>query len=111
VSKGTLEVHKPDSTVVSKRLNLSLPEHLYNDLKTWADHQGRSMANLANFLLERTISSAKESGEFPTTDDGEQAIAFLKKLAQGKRPTKAELIKIAQLLDESPEAVARLWGE
>jgi len=69
------------------------------------------MANLANFLLERTIASAKVSGEFPTADEKEETVAFLKKLAQGKRPSHAEVVKVAQLIGESPEAIAKLWHQ
>jgi hypothetical protein len=94
--------------VSSKRLNLSLPEHLYDDLKVWADYQGRSMANLANFLLERSIASAKIDGEFPTKVGEALATEFIKTITQGKRPTKAQLLKLSHLLDLPTEELIKL---
>ena len=48
-----------------KRVYLTLPDSLYSDLERWADLQGRPIANLANYLVERAIEQAKQSGELP----------------------------------------------
>jgi hypothetical protein len=50
---------------VSKRVNVTLPDSVFNDLEIWAERQGRPTANLAAFLIELGIRQAKEQGEFP----------------------------------------------
>jgi hypothetical protein len=54
--------------VVSKRINITLPDSVVEELENWADAQGRSLANLAAFLLELSVKQAKEKGEIPTTE-------------------------------------------
>lgn len=49
---------------VSKRVNLTLPDVIYEDLEAWAEYQGRPTANLAAYLVESAIREAKEKGEF-----------------------------------------------
>jgi hypothetical protein len=53
---------------VSKRINVTLPDSVVNELEQWADIQGRSLANLAAFLLESSLNQAKERGEIPTQE-------------------------------------------
>jgi hypothetical protein len=50
---------------VSKRINITLPDSVLDDLERWAETQGRPTANLAAFLIEVSIMQAKEKGEFP----------------------------------------------
>jgi hypothetical protein len=50
---------------VSKRINVTLPDTVLEDLEVWAAFQGRPTANLAAFLIEMSIKLAKNSGEFP----------------------------------------------
>jgi CopG-like RHH_1 or ribbon-helix-helix domain, RHH_5 len=50
---------------VSKRINVTLPDSVLEDLEVWATSQGRPTANLAAFLIEMSIKLAKNSGEFP----------------------------------------------
>lgn len=50
---------------VSKRINVTLPDSVLNDLEWWAEEQGRPTANLAAYLIEVSIKEAKERGEFP----------------------------------------------
>ena len=52
---------------VSKRVNLTLPDVVYEDLERWAGLQGRPPANLGAFLVEAAIRKAKESGELSPT--------------------------------------------
>ena len=54
--------------LVSKRINVTLPDSVADELENWAEAQGRSLANLAAFLLELSIKQAKESGDFPDRD-------------------------------------------
>ena len=48
---------------VSKRVNLTLPDVVYENLEAWAEQQGRPTANLAAFLVETAIRDAIERGE------------------------------------------------
>lgn len=50
---------------VSKRVNVTLPDSVFDDLEVWAEYQGRPTANLAAFLIELGIRQAKEQGEIP----------------------------------------------
>jgi hypothetical protein len=49
---------------VSKRINVTLPNSVLEDLEVWAASQGRPTANLAAFLIEMSIKDAKNNGEF-----------------------------------------------
>ncbi len=51
---------------VSKRVNLTLPDVVYDELEAWAEWQGRPTANLAAYLVEAAIREAKEKGEYKT---------------------------------------------
>jgi hypothetical protein len=51
---------------VSKRINVTLPDSVVDELEQWADVQGRTLANLAAFLLESSLNQAKEKGEIPS---------------------------------------------
>ncbi|NJL09354.1 MAG: hypothetical protein HC908_01480 [Calothrix sp. SM1_7_51] len=57
---------------MSKRVFVTLPDSVFEDLEQWADSQGRPTANLAAFLIETSIRQAKERGgdysEKPTTE-------------------------------------------
>jgi hypothetical protein len=50
---------------VSKRVFLTLPDVVYQDLERWADSQGRPVANLGAFLVETAVNQAKERGDIP----------------------------------------------
>ena len=54
---------------VSKHVNLTLPDIVYEDLEHWASLQGRPPANLGAFLVESAIRKAKESGELPPASE------------------------------------------
>jgi hypothetical protein len=51
---------------VSKRINVTLPDSVADELEDWANAQGRSLANLAAFLLEMALKEAKEKGGIPS---------------------------------------------
>lgn len=53
--------------LVSKRLNLTLPDKVFEELEDWAQQQGRPTANLASFLVELGIRQAKEKTEYVPT--------------------------------------------
>lgn len=48
-----------------KRVFLTLPDQLHEDLSAWAEAQGRPVANLAAFLVEIAVREAKANGEIP----------------------------------------------
>lgn len=50
---------------MTKRINLTIPDALFEDLDYWAKQEGRSMANLSAVLLESAVKSAKANEEFP----------------------------------------------
>jgi aminoglycoside phosphotransferase (APT) family kinase protein len=50
---------------MSKRVFLTLPDELFEDLERWAAKQGRPMANLAAYLVENSVQQAKARGEVP----------------------------------------------
>ncbi len=47
-----------------KRIYLTLDDESREELKEWADQQGRSATNLATWLIETAIDKAKKSGEY-----------------------------------------------
>ncbi|MBD2261091.1 hypothetical protein H6G13_26335 [Pseudanabaena sp. FACHB-2040] len=51
---------------MSKRINVTLPDAVAENLEKWADHEGRPTANLAAYLIEKAVESAIEQGKFPT---------------------------------------------
>ena len=50
---------------MSKRVFLTLPNELFEDLERWATKQGRPTANLAAYLVENGIQQAKDRGDIP----------------------------------------------
>ncbi len=50
---------------MSKRINVTLPDAVYEELEWWAEAQGRPTANLANFLIESALRQARKRGEIP----------------------------------------------
>lgn len=56
-----------------RKIQVTLPDRIGDDLQKWADYDGRPLANLCNFLLERAVLEAKERGaewtqQKPSTD-------------------------------------------
>ncbi|XGV99616.1 MAG: hypothetical protein ACAF41_11840 [Leptolyngbya sp. BL-A-14] len=45
-----------------RKIQVTLPDRIGDDLQKWADYDGRPLANLCNFLLERAVIEAKEKG-------------------------------------------------
>ncbi|MBD2055301.1 hypothetical protein H6F88_04555 [Oculatella sp. FACHB-28] len=54
---------------VSKRIFVTLPDTVHQDLEGWAEYQGRPTANLAAYLIELGLREAKDRGEFKKLDD------------------------------------------
>ena len=53
---------------VSKRVFLTLPDVVYQDLEDWASSQGRPVANLGAFIVEKAVEKAKSEGAFVSSD-------------------------------------------
>lgn len=51
---------------VSKRILVTIPDSVHDELAAWAEYQGRPTANLAAYLIELGIRDAKSKGEFKT---------------------------------------------
>lgn len=56
---------------VSKRILVTLPDLLHEELEGWAEYQGRPTANLAAYLIELGVREAKNRGEFKTLSKSE----------------------------------------
>lgn len=54
-----------DEKGVSKKVYVTLPDSVYEDLERWASLQGRPTANLAAFLIEMGINWGKDKGDLP----------------------------------------------
>lgn len=57
---------------VSKRVMVTLPDSVYDELEGWADWQGRPTANLAAYLIELGIREAKKQGDYKTKQNQEK---------------------------------------
>ena len=53
------------NSAMSKRIGVTVPDPIYECLAGWAKAEGRQVANLCNFLLERAIREAIKNGEVP----------------------------------------------
>ena len=54
---------------VSKKVFVTLPDSVHEDLERWAALQGRPTANLAAFLIETGINQGREKGDLPPKSD------------------------------------------
>lgn len=54
---------------VSKRVFVTLPDAVFEDLERWADLEGRPTANLAAFLIETAVKEVKEQGKIPPPNE------------------------------------------
>ena len=50
---------------MSKRVGLTVPDSIHDKLERWAKAEGRPLANLCNFLLEKAVREAEDKGEIP----------------------------------------------
>ncbi len=51
--------------LVSKRVFLTLPDLVYEKLERWANYQGRPVANLAAYIVEKAMEEAEAEGKIP----------------------------------------------
>jgi hypothetical protein len=52
---------------VSKRVHVTLPDKVFDALERWADDQGRPVANLVGYLVEKAIEEAETQGKIPSS--------------------------------------------
>lgn len=71
-------MEKPDKTAMPRKIQVTLPDRIANDLEKWADYEGRPLANLCNYLLEVAVKAEKASSpdwakqSNPSEDDKEK---------------------------------------
>ena len=56
--------------IVSKRIQVTLPDGVFQQLERWAVSDGRAIANLASFLLQKAIEDADNQGKIPLASKG-----------------------------------------
>jgi hypothetical protein len=57
---------------VSKRVHVTLPDKVFDALERWADDQGRPVANLVAYLVEKAIEEAETQGRIPSEKEHQQ---------------------------------------
>ncbi|MEA5498318.1 hypothetical protein VB834_15060 [Limnoraphis robusta Tam1] len=57
---------------MSKRVFITLPDSVYDTLERWANHQGRPVANLAAYIVEKALEEAEREGKIPP-ESGEES--------------------------------------
>lgn len=50
---------------MSKRINVTVPDVIGEQLEVWAEMEGRPVANLCNFILEKAVREAEQQGSLP----------------------------------------------
>ena len=53
---------------VSKRVHVTLPDKVFDALQRWADDQGRPVANLVAYLVEKSVEEADRQGKIPSDE-------------------------------------------
>jgi hypothetical protein len=85
MSKRIQETEKTIMAGMSKRIQVTLPDRVADDLQKWADYDGRPTANLAAYLIERAITEAKkEEAEWTVEENEPPPQPQPKKTAKGK---------------------------
>ena len=47
---------------MTKKVQVTLPDRIAIELEAWAEYDGRPLANLCAYLLEKAVSESKEKG-------------------------------------------------
>lgn len=56
----------------SKRVHVTLPDKAFDALQRWADDQGRPVANLVAYLVEKAVEEAEAQGKIPSDKEQQQ---------------------------------------
>lgn len=97
---------------MSKRINITVSDALYDKLQMWAEAEGRQLANLATYRLELDLDRAMREGTFPTKKPGSDLVAHiyqnaLKCLIAGTVPHESDLLLLAADLNTTVESLRR----
>ncbi|NJL78519.1 MAG: hypothetical protein HC836_37550 [Richelia sp. RM2_1_2] len=57
---------------MSKRVHVTLPDKVFDTLQRWADDQGRPVANLVAYLVEKAVEEADTQGKIPLDEKHKQ---------------------------------------
>lgn len=119
------------SETVSRRVFLTLPDQVADDLERWAEAEGTKAASLAGFIVGRAVRDAKLEGRIPApdsealpdyknlgqcvmhnltklVDSGKFPNGRLKELMSGAAPTEVEILRIALICGLTEEYVSSL---
>ena len=58
-----------ENTGMSKRIGLTIPDAINEKLERWAEAEGRPVANLCNFIIEKAVREAEDRGDVPKQKD------------------------------------------
>ncbi|NJN12806.1 MAG: hypothetical protein HC836_50175 [Richelia sp. RM2_1_2] len=53
---------------MSKRVHVTLPDKVFDTLQRWADDQGRPVANLVAYLVEKAVEEADTQGKISSDE-------------------------------------------
>jgi CopG-like RHH_1 or ribbon-helix-helix domain, RHH_5 len=117
---------------VSRRVFLTLPDGVAEDLDRWATSENNKAATLAGFIVEQAVRQAKEQGKIPTdapvpiyksiadlvgkkrdtlTEYNRIEQKRLDALAKGDRPTELEMARLALALRLDESYIESLAGK
>ena len=100
--------------MATKRVNVTLPIVVYDQLEGIAEQQGRSLAGLLAFLAELSLTTgygltgttAPNPNEVP--QEQQILMEFILTVVAGHKPTAATLLMTAKLTGLQPEILAKL---
>lgn len=106
--------------IVSKRVNLTLPDTVFADLEIWAKERGQAVATLVAIVVEFAIRQAKQDGELPSYRKKKTPPTFhatgmldsdqiLQALMEGKDINEQSLALKAQELGYEPDALIQVF--
>jgi hypothetical protein len=49
---------------MAKKIFASVPDTIADELQDWADQQGRSLSSLISYMLENSLRTAKDKGDY-----------------------------------------------
>jgi CopG-like RHH_1 or ribbon-helix-helix domain, RHH_5 len=113
---------------VSRRVFLTLPDGVADDLERWAASERNKAATLAGFIVEKAVREARQEGKIPSdpnyksfsdllTRNWDALAAYdrisgdrLEKLKAGEHPTDLEVARIALALRLDEQYIEQLTG-
>ncbi len=100
--------------MATKRVNVTLPIVVYDQLEQIAEQQGRSLAGLLAFISELCLTTgygltgatAPNPNEVPK--EQQVLMEFILTITSGQKPTAATLLMTAKLTGLQPDVLAKL---